>query len=53
MRVNGLQFIPIRFRLSSQLSRLPVLFIPIVEVHLRLGEPGTLRLLDPAPGEAE
>jgi hypothetical protein len=49
----SLQIIPIRFRLSSQLSRLPVLFIPIVEVHLRLGEQvfGTLRLLDPCKAQ--
>jgi hypothetical protein len=44
-----------RFRLFSQLSRLQVIFIPTAEVHLRLGEQvsGTLRLLDPAPGEGE
>jgi hypothetical protein len=43
------------FYLSSQLSRLPVLFIPTADVHLRSGEQvsGTLRLLDPALGEGE
>jgi hypothetical protein len=47
--------IPVRFRLSSYLSRLLVPFIPTAEVHLRSGEQvsGTLRLLDPAPGEGE
>jgi hypothetical protein len=43
------------FRLSSYLSRFLVPFIPTAEVHLRSGEQvsGTLRLLDPAPGEGE
>jgi hypothetical protein len=43
------------FRLSSYLSRLLVPFVLTAEVHLRSGEQvsGTLRLLDPAPGEGE
>jgi hypothetical protein len=51
----SLQIIPVRFRLSSYLSRLLVPFVPTAEVHLRSGEQvsGTLRLLHPAPGEGE
>jgi hypothetical protein len=43
------------FRLSSQLSRLLVLFIPTADVHLRSGEQVSeiLRLQDPALGEGE
>ena len=49
--------LPFDFKISTdcELSRLLVPFVPTAEVHLRSGEQvsGTLRLLDPAPGEGE